>query len=82
MSRAALDALRHAAVWFEPTPDGFDIDTETALGDFTRVIPVVERQIAADLRVLERASALIIFAHGSGSSRLSSRNRAGHFSGA
>jgi erythromycin esterase-like protein len=24
MSRAALDAIRHAAVWFEPTTDGFD----------------------------------------------------------
>jgi hypothetical protein len=24
MSRVALDALRHAAVWFEPTTNGFD----------------------------------------------------------
>jgi erythromycin esterase-like protein len=24
MSRAALDAICHAAVWFEPTTDGFD----------------------------------------------------------
>src|SRR5918995_5837502 len=24
MSHAALDAIRHAAVWFEPTTDGFD----------------------------------------------------------
>jgi putative phosphoribosyl transferase len=40
------------------------------------VIPVVEGEIAADLRVPERAIGLVIFAHGSGSSRFSSRNRA------
>jgi putative phosphoribosyl transferase len=40
------------------------------------VIPVVEGQIAADLRVPERAIGLVIFAHGSGSGRFSSRNRA------
>jgi dienelactone hydrolase len=40
------------------------------------VIPVAEGQIAADLRVPERAIGLVIFAHGSGSSRFSSRNRA------
>ena len=32
-------------------------------------------QVEADLRVPERASGLIVFAHGSGSSRFSSRNR-------
>src|SRR5688572_9189964 len=40
------------------------------------VIPVAEGRIAADLRVPERAGGLVIFAHGSGSSRFSSRNRA------
>ena len=40
------------------------------------VIPVAEGRIAADLRVPARAGGLIIFAHGSGSSRFSSRNRA------
>ena len=40
------------------------------------VIPVPEGQIAADLRVPERAMGLVMFAHGSGSSRFSSRNRA------
>src|SRR5688572_7432696 len=40
------------------------------------VIPVVGGHIAADLRVPERATGLVIFAHGSGSSRFSSRNRA------
>ena len=40
------------------------------------VISVAEGRIAADLRVPERASGLVIFAHGSGSSRFSSRNRA------
>jgi putative phosphoribosyl transferase len=40
------------------------------------VIRVVEGDIGADLRVPERASGLVIFAHGSGSSRFSSRNRA------
>ena len=39
------------------------------------VIPVDEGQIAADLRVPERATGLVIFAHGSGSSRFSTRNR-------
>lgn len=34
------------------------------------------RQIEADLHVPERASGLVVFAHGSGSSRFSSRNRA------
>ena len=39
-------------------------------------IPIGSReQIEADLRVPERASGLIVFAHGSGSSRLSPRNR-------
>ena len=40
------------------------------------VIPVERGQIGADLRVSERAAGLVIFAHGSGSSRFSSRNRA------
>jgi dienelactone hydrolase len=39
-------------------------------------IPVAEGQIEADLRIPERAGGLIIFAHGSGSGRFSSRNRA------
>src|SRR5688572_5394199 len=39
------------------------------------VILVDEGQIAADLRVPERATGLVIFAHGSGSSRFSTRNR-------
>jgi putative phosphoribosyl transferase len=34
------------------------------------------RQIEADLHVPERATGLVVFAHGSGSSRFSSRNRA------
>ena len=40
------------------------------------VIPVRGGQIAADLRCPARALGLVIFAHGSGSSRFSSRNRA------
>jgi dienelactone hydrolase len=39
-------------------------------------IPVGQGQIEADLRVPERATGLAIFAHGSGSSRFSRRNRA------
>jgi putative phosphoribosyl transferase len=39
------------------------------------VIPVRGGEIAADLHVPERALGLVIFAHGSGSSRFSSRNR-------
>ena len=39
-------------------------------------INVGEGQIEADLRVPEQALGLVIFAHGSGSSRFSSRNRA------
>src|SRR5438552_12228330 len=40
------------------------------------VIPVTTGQIEADLRIPERATGLVIFAHGSGSSRFSRRNRA------
>ena len=40
------------------------------------VITVRDGQIAADLRVPPRALGLVLFAHGSGSSRFSSRNRA------
>jgi putative phosphoribosyl transferase len=40
------------------------------------VIPVRGGHIAADLRRPEQALGLVIFAHGSGSSRFSSRNRA------
>jgi putative phosphoribosyl transferase len=41
------------------------------------VIPLsVGRQIEADLHVPEGATGLVVFAHGSGSSRFSSRNRA------
>src|SRR5437867_589361 len=40
------------------------------------VIPVATGQIEADLRIPERATGLVIFAHGSGSSRFSRRNRA------
>jgi putative phosphoribosyl transferase len=39
-------------------------------------IPIgMGQQVEADLRVPERATGLIVFAHGSGSSRFSSRNR-------
>jgi len=41
------------------------------------VIPVeADRRVEADLYVPERAGGLVVFAHGSGSSRFSSRNRA------
>ena len=40
------------------------------------VIRVSEGIIEADLRVPDRAVGLVVFAHGSGSSRFSSRNRA------
>jgi putative phosphoribosyl transferase len=39
-------------------------------------IPVPDGQIGADLHVPEKAAGLVMFAHGSGSSRFSSRNRA------
>jgi putative phosphoribosyl transferase len=48
---------------------------EVAAGE-SIVIPVDEGEIAADLHVPELALGLVIFAHGSGSSRFSSRNRA------
>jgi pimeloyl-ACP methyl ester carboxylesterase len=38
-------------------------------------IPVDQGQIEADLRVPEQAAGLVMFAHGSGSSRFSTRNR-------
>jgi len=38
-------------------------------------IPVGQGQIEADLRIPERATGLVMFAHGSGSSRFSTRNR-------
>ena len=37
MSRAELDALRHAAVWFEATADGFDPLLES-IGDARLVL--------------------------------------------
>src|SRR5688572_3352908 len=37
MSRAVLDAIRHAAVWFEPTADGFDSLLES-IGDARLVL--------------------------------------------
>jgi pimeloyl-ACP methyl ester carboxylesterase len=40
------------------------------------IIPIRDGHIAADLRCPEHALGLVIFAHGSGSSRFSSRNRA------
>ena len=40
------------------------------------VIPLRQGEIEADLRVPEQATGLVIFAHGSGSGRFSSRNRA------
>ena len=39
-------------------------------------IPIAEGQIEADLRIPPSASGIVIFAHGSGSSRFSTRNRA------
>jgi putative phosphoribosyl transferase len=46
------------------------------VGDLV-VIPIEPRQqLEADLMVPERATGLVVFAHGSGSSRFSSRNRA------
>ena len=46
----------------------------TAIGE-SIAIPVGQGQIEADLRVPEHAAGLVIFAHGSGSSRFSTRNR-------
>jgi putative phosphoribosyl transferase len=40
------------------------------------IIPVLRGQIEADLRVPGAATGFVVFAHGSGSSRFSSRNRA------
>jgi erythromycin esterase-like protein len=37
MSRAALEAVRHAAVWFEPTMDGLDPLLES-IGDARLVL--------------------------------------------
>ena len=37
MSRAALEAIRHAAVWFEPTTDGLDPLLES-IGDARLVL--------------------------------------------
>jgi dienelactone hydrolase len=48
----------------------------TTVGDLV-VIPIEPRQqLEADLMLPERATGLVVFAHGSGSSRFSSRNRA------
>jgi pimeloyl-ACP methyl ester carboxylesterase len=47
---------------------------KTAIGE-SIVIPLRQGQIEADLRVPERATGLVMFAHGSGSSRFSTRNR-------
>src|SRR5712691_5691001 len=47
----------------------------TTIGE-SIVIPLRQGQIEADLRVPEQATGLVIFAHGSGSGRFSSRNRA------
>src|SRR5438874_387883 len=49
--------------------------TRTAMADPV-VIDVPEGRIEADLRMSERATGLVMFVHGSGSSRFSSRNRA------
>jgi len=46
----------------------------TAIGE-SIAIPVGQGQIEADLRIPERATGLVMFAHGSGSSRFSTRNR-------
>src|SRR5205085_7149240 len=43
--------------------------------DESIAIPLDRGQIEADLRVPEHASGLVMFAHGSGSSRFSRRNR-------
>jgi putative phosphoribosyl transferase len=48
-----------------------------AIASESVAVPVESgRQIEADLHVPQRATGLIVFAHGSGSSRFSSRNRA------
>jgi dienelactone hydrolase len=47
---------------------------KAALGESV-VIPIGREQIEADLQVPARATGLVVFAHGSGSSRFSSRNR-------
>ena len=49
--------------------------TAAAIGE-SIAIPVGQGQIEADLRVPERAIGLVMFVHGSGSSRFSTRNRA------
>jgi putative phosphoribosyl transferase len=46
----------------------------SAIGESV-ALPVGQGQIEADLRIPERATGLVMFAHGSGSSRFSTRNR-------
>ena len=49
---------------------------DTASAERTEVgIPIVDATLAGDLSVPSKATGLVIFAHGSGSSRLSVRNR-------
>lgn len=48
----------------------------TASVEESIAIPVGRGQIEADLRIPDHATGLVIFAHGSGSSRFSRRNRA------
>ncbi len=57
---------------------GFDggIAMTMTLHSESVTIPVGQHEINADLHVPERATGLVVFAHGSGSSRFSSRNRA------
>ena len=47
-----------------------------AIAEESVTIPVPEGEIGADLHVPETAAGLVMFAHGSGSSRFSGRNRA------
>ncbi|HYX11601.1 MAG TPA: alpha/beta family hydrolase [Candidatus Acidoferrum sp.] len=55
--------------------DGIDSDTTIAGEEMTVSIPVERIDLEADLVVPAAATGIVIFAHGSGSSRRSARNR-------
>ena len=58
----------------KPDPTSDETMRSAAIGE-SIAIPVDQGQIEADLRVPEQAAGLVMFAHGSGSSRFSTRNR-------
>lgn len=76
---AAPEQFRAVGPWYRDFAQVSDDDVRRALrggdGEASLIVPAGDVELYGDLAVPDGAGGLVVFAHGSGSSRLSARNR-------